>query len=117
MTLTIQRSATGLPAWHSTFAAAADIASATVHARGTLDVFTADLLTGAINLLLTIGCTNITLDFAGVDAVDHVAACSIAHTSTVLAKRHRRLTISHCRDTVQAALGDTSARRETNPGG
>lgn len=51
MTMTTHPQPGDLPAWHSTFAASAEVATATVHARGTLDLFTVDLLQGAIDVL------------------------------------------------------------------
>ncbi|PZS27956.1 MAG: hypothetical protein DLM58_18015 [Pseudonocardiales bacterium] len=106
MTMTTHHSPTELPNWHSTFAAAAEVASATVHARGTLDLFTVDLLQGAIDVLTAAGCTDITLDLAEVGSVDHAAAWCIAETSSTLASRHGQLTIANARDTVLSALGE-----------
>lgn len=95
-----------LPDWHSTFAAAADIASATVHARGSLDLFTVDLLQGAINVLADAGCTDVTLDFADVSSIDQAAVWCIAETSSALTSRHGQLTIANAREAVLSSLGD-----------
>lgn len=94
------------PAWHSTFAASADVVTSTVHARGKLDLFTIDLLTGAINVLTTAGLTEITLDMRDVESVDRAAAWCLAENSAGLASLHGHLTILHARRSVQNALGD-----------
>lgn len=106
MTMTTHHRSADLPPWHSTFTAAADVASATVHARGTLDLFTVDLLQGAIDVLTHAGCTKITLDFTDVETVDHAAAWCIAETSSALTSQHGQLTVAHARDSVQTALGN-----------
>lgn len=102
MTMTTDHSSSELPNWHSNFAAAAEVASATVHARGTLDV------------LVAAGCTNITLDLAEVGSVDHAAAWCIAEASSMFASRHRQLTIANARAAVSSALGSATsiARRQ-----
>ena len=119
MTMTTHDPRAELPDWHSTFAAAAHLASATVHARGTLDLFTVDLLQGAIDVLTIAGCTDVTLDLAEVGSVDRAAAWCIAESSAALASRRGQLTVINARDAVLSALGDlhrdrVGAQRQPN---
>lgn len=106
MTMTTHPQPGELPAWHSTFAASAEVATATVHARGTLDLFTVDLLQGAIDVLITAGCTDVILDLAEVGSIDHAAAWCIAETSAMLTSRHGHLAILNASESVQTSLGD-----------
>jgi hypothetical protein len=109
MTVTTPHPQARNPNGHATFGADVDVAAATIHAHGTLELFTVDLLQGAIDLLTATGCTgctDITLDLSDVSSIDHAAVWWIAETSCAMASRHARLTITHARDAVQAALGD-----------
>jgi ABC-type transporter Mla MlaB component len=51
-------------------AAAADVATSTVHARGELDRLTVDLLWSTIDVLICVGRYRITLDLADVSGID-----------------------------------------------
>ena len=107
--MTTYRPPANLPAWHSTFSAAANVSAATVHARGALDLFTVDLLQGAIDVLTAAGCTDITLDLAEVSSLDRTAAWCIAQAGSALISRRGQLTMSNARDVVQVMLGDLNS--------
>jgi anti-anti-sigma regulatory factor len=63
-------SANTLPNWHANFSAVACTTTATVVARGELDVFTAVLLDGALDCLRRAGHRDITLDLTAVSRID-----------------------------------------------
>lgn len=115
MTMTTHPRPGDLPAWHSTFAASAEVATGTVHARGTLDLFTVDLLQGAIDILITAGCTDVILDLAEVASVDHAAVWCIAETSATLTSRQGHLTILNATESVRPSLGDLDRATSGEP--
>ncbi|MEO9139556.1 MAG: hypothetical protein ABI345_10870 [Jatrophihabitans sp.] len=66
--------AADLPQWHAGFTAIIDIENATVHARGTLDIFTIELLRGAIANLALHHPRRITIDRREVTDTDRYVA-------------------------------------------
>jgi anti-sigma B factor antagonist len=93
-----------LPRWHSTFSAAPEVATSTVHARGTLELFTADLLRGAFDVLIRAGCRKIVLDLTGVTSIDRAAVRMLVAMRHSLRSHHGELTIVGASDEVKAIL-------------
>lgn len=93
--------ATALPDWHSNFAAAADVTTETVHARGVLDLFTVDLLCGAIDVVVLSGRTHVIIDLGDVTRIDRAAVRALVEQSVRL--RQRKVTYAFCRATPDVA--------------
>ena len=93
-----------LPAWHSTFTAAADTVAATVHARGVLDLFSTDLLIGAVDVLRIVGRRDVVLDLAGVTAIDHTGVRTLGALQRDFCRRDAHLSILHAGAQVRDAL-------------
>ena len=93
-----------LPNWHSTFSAAADTARATVHARGVLDLFTADLLRGAIDVLRTAGRRDVLVDLTNVSAIDSTGVRLLAAMQHDFSTHDGSLSLLHPAPNVQRAL-------------
>ena len=93
-----------LPNWHSTFSAAADTARATVHARGVLDLFTADLLRGAVDVLRTAGRRDVLLDLTNVTAIDRTGVLLLAAMQRDFSTHDGSLSLVHPAPNVQSAL-------------
>jgi len=61
---------TGLPHWHATFAASCDARTATVYARGSLDLFTVEYLRGAVDIVRRAGHVDVHIQAADLIAID-----------------------------------------------
>lgn len=95
-----------LPRWHSTFSANADVLASTVHARGELDLLTADLLRGTIDVLLRAGRRDIVLDVAELTSIDRAGVKLLAALQHTLSTHTGRLTIINASPRINAALTD-----------
>ena len=88
-------SAKTLPNWHANFSAVACTTTATVVARGELDVFTAVLLDGALDCLRRAGHRDITLDLAAVTRIDQTGWRAIRRAYDEQRMRGGSLGIKH----------------------
>jgi anti-anti-sigma factor len=92
------------PTRQATFSATADVASATVHARGELNRHTVDLLWDTINLLLRAGQQHVWVDLAKVSSIDTAGVKLLVALQHSLSSHGRDLIIINTFGPVHDAL-------------
>jgi anti-anti-sigma factor len=103
-----------LPNWHSTFSANADTRTSTVHARGSLDLLNVELLRGAVEVLITAGRLDITVDLAEINFVDQAGVLLLGGLRQDLDYRGGNLTLINARPAVQVTLRRANLIVETS---
>lgn len=93
-----------LPDWHSTFSAHVEAGTDTVHARGSLDLLTLELLRGTVEILIHAGHLDVTVDLSGLTAIDHAGLLMLGGLREDLDYRGGSLTLSGAAGTVRSAL-------------
>ena len=93
-----------LPNWHSTFSANADTRTSTVHARGSLDLLNVELLRGAVDVLITSGRVDITIDLTDINFVDQTGVLLLGSLRQDLEYRGGRLTLINAQHSVNETL-------------
>jgi anti-anti-sigma regulatory factor len=93
-----------IPDPHAAFQAFADTRGRIAHARGVLDLFSVELLRGAIDLLLVLGCAPITLDCDGLECVDTAGAKYLTALEQDLLSRDIPLRIVNAAPEILSAL-------------
>ena len=99
-------SAGGVPQWHATFSASADPATATIYARGTLELFTVEYLRGEVERLRGQGVRELRLDLRELSSIDRTAANYVHRLATELAETGGCLHLVDCREPVRSHLQD-----------
>lgn len=100
-----ERHAAGpLPDWHSTFSANADLTSNTVYARGVLDLLTAELLRGTVDVLLGAGRLDVRIDLYGLRHVDRAGLLLLSEIRHDLEHREGSLALVNPSSTVRQLL-------------
>jgi anti-anti-sigma regulatory factor len=94
----------GLPDWHSTFSANADIRTDTVYVRGVLDLLTVELLRGTVEVLISAGRLDITVDLSDLCQIDHAGVLMLGGLSEELSYRSGSLTLIKAKPAVAKAL-------------
>lgn len=97
-----------------TFHASADARTATARARGDVDLFTVDVLGGALDILLLAGRDDLLLDLPDVTTIDHPGAVFLTDTQRRLSDAGGSLRIVNVTETVSAALHDAHVRHTTD---
>ena len=93
-----------LPDWHSTFSANADITTNTVYVRGVLDLLTVELLRGTVEVLISAGRLDITIDLSDLCQVDHAGVLMLGGLWQDLGYRGGSLTLIKAKPSVGQAL-------------
>lgn len=92
------------PRWHATFVARADVGTATVTARGVLDIFTVEYLRGEIELLRRSGVSDVQLDLDGLNSIDLTAANYLRGLDAELAAAGGSLQLRHANQAIRSRL-------------
>jgi anti-anti-sigma factor len=110
-----------LPDWHSTFSANADITTNTVYVRGVLDLLTVELLRGTVEVLISAGRLDITVDLSDLSQIDHAGALMFGGLQQRLSYRRGSLMLIKAKPAVAhvlAAIGlQTTDRRSDGKAG
>jgi anti-anti-sigma factor len=94
------------PEWHSTFAADADTTTATVHARGALDLLTVEVLRGTVDVITTAGHSDVTIDLTELESIDQAGLVLLGTLRDDLERRGGSLELANANATVRQALLD-----------
>ena len=86
------------------FTAQADADTATVRARGDLDVLSVDSLWATIDLLINAGCYDLTLDLSALSSIDEAGLKLLAALQHSLLSKNGNLRIIDARRSVCEAL-------------
>ena len=103
-----------LPNWHSTFSANADTRTSTVHARGSLDLLNVELLRGAVEVLITSGRLDITVDLAEINFVDQAGVLLLGGLRQDLDYRGGSLILINARPAVNVTLRHANLLMESS---
>jgi anti-anti-sigma factor len=106
-----------LPDWHSTFSANADTTTNTVYVRGVLDLLTVELLRGTVEVLISAGRLDITVDLSDLCQLDHAGVLMLGGLCQDLSYRGGSLTLIKARPAVADALATIGLETADSPSG